>query len=77
MNKQERKECYKKRRLAHFGFVPLNKPFEGAVGHHINKQQVIYMPDNVHRSIWHSVLKNINMDAINTVAFNWLYEERK
>ena len=55
-----------------FDFIPLNKPFEGADAHHIDKNYVIYIPKEVHQSIYHSVLKNINMDEINAVAFNYL-----
>ena len=62
----------KNKRYRQFGFIPLNKPFQGAEGHHLDKNYVIYMPKEVHRSIYHSVLKNINMDEINAVAFNYL-----
>lgn len=55
-----------------FGFIPLNKPSLGTEGHHIDKERVIYIPKGMHRSIWHSVLNNINMNKINRLAFNWL-----
>jgi hypothetical protein len=65
-----------KARRRKFGFIPLNKPFPGADGHHVDRERVIYMPKKLHRSIWHSVLNNINMDKINKIAFNWLKSEK-
>ena len=58
-----------------FGFVPLNKPFEGSQGHHIDESGVIYMPEEMHQSIYHSVLQNRNMREINKLAFLWLEVE--
>lgn len=64
-----------KRRQLHF--FPINKPFKGSEGHHINTRQVIYIPKKIHRSIWHSVLNDVNMDEINKKAFDFLMEEGK
>jgi len=55
-------------------FIPLNENFEGAEAHHIDRVYIIYMPKNIHHSIYHSVLKDINMDIINAIAFNYLGE---
>lgn len=55
-----------------FGFVPLNQWFEDSEGHHINREQVIYIPKDMHRNIKHSVLRNTNMDTINKLALCWL-----
>ncbi len=63
------KNVYQRRNL---GFVPLNKYFEGSVGHHINTEQIIYMPEELHKSIKHSVLQNKSMDKINKIAFDYL-----
>ena len=60
------------KRERNFGFFPLNEYFEGSVAHHIDYNFIIYIPEEVHRSIYHSVLKNINMDEINAVAWNYL-----
>jgi len=60
------------KRHRNLGFIPLNEYFQGADAHHIDKNYVIYIPKEVHQSIYHSVLKNINMDEINAVAFNYL-----
>jgi hypothetical protein len=54
------------------GFTPLNKYFDGAIGHHIDKEKVIYIPQELHRSIRHSLLRNRNMEAINKVAFSFI-----
>lgn len=56
-----------------FGFIPLNTYRDGDEAHHINKELVIYIPKSIHKSIHHSVLKNKNMDKINSVAFSYLH----
>lgn len=53
------------------GFNPLNKYFNGSEAHHINKNDVIYIPKLWHFK-GHSVIKNYNMEPINTVAFFFL-----
>ena len=65
-----RKRQRNKRR--NLDFIPLNKFFEDAEAHHIDTIYVIYMDRVVHQSIKHSVLRNVNMDTINAVAFNYL-----
>mgnify|MGYP001607823399 len=71
---QKGKEAIKKTRAKRrqLGFNPLNKWFAGSHGHHIDKEQVIYMPKELHRSIWHNVLQNRNMEEINNMAFKFL-----
>lgn len=59
------------------GFIPLNKPFPGCHGHHVDKERVIYIPEEMHKSIWHSLTKNINMDKINKLAFGFFGAEKK
>ena len=73
--KEAGRRRYAKRK--HFGFIPLNKPFEGCEGHHIDFQQIIYIPKTFHRSIWHSLNLNINMEKINKLAFDYLEMENK
>ena len=65
------KKQYNKR-YRNLGFILLNKYSEGFEAHHIDRNYVIFIPREVHRSIYHSVTKNINMDEINAVAFNYL-----
>lgn len=68
------KRISKKRnaRRREYGFIPLNEWFEGCEGHHIDTQRVIYIPKELHHSVWHSVNLNINMDIINKLAFDYL-----
>lgn len=63
---------HRDKRERNLGYIPLNKFFEGSEGHHLDRDYVIYIPTEVHHSIYHSVLKDINMDEINAVAFNYL-----
>lgn len=58
------------------GFTLLNAFFEGSEGHHINNHHVVYIPKELHRSIWHSIGKGINMDAINTLALEFIEQNK-
>lgn len=71
------KKCLRKAeaRRRQFECVPLNKPFDCAEGHHIDKQFVIYIPTEMHEYNRHSVTQDKGMDLINTLAFNWLEAE--
>lgn len=58
-----------------FGFIPLNDcDVDGWVGHHIDWNYVIYIPEELHKSVYHSVSKNINMDIINDKVYDWFTE---
>ena len=50
----------------------LNKRFKDCEGHHIMKSVIIYVPRDIHRSIWHSLKSGKNMEKINGLAFNYL-----
>jgi len=69
------KKCNSKRKRS-LGFVPLNKPFEGSEAHHICLTFVIYIPREMHRSIYHNIWTGKNMDEINTLAFDYLLETK-
>lgn len=60
-----------------FGFIPLNEYLEGCEGHHIDKERVIYIPKEIHRSVWHSLSLGIGMDKINRLAFQYLKMKNK
>lgn len=60
-----------KRRLLRF--IELNEPFEGCVGHHLDFEFVGYIPEEMHRSVSHSVLRDRNMGKINTLALDFIY----
>lgn len=55
---------------------PINQPFEGSHLHHLhinrNHQIAIYIPKELHGSIWHAYNRPETMIAINTLAFEWL-----
>lgn len=72
---EKAKECtlrhYNKRQRS-LDFIPLNKWQEGYEAHHLDKVYVVYIPEEVHQSIRHSVLKDKNMDIINAIAFNYM-----
>ena len=59
------------RRKRELGFNPLNNPFPGSAGHHINKDDVIYIPAIIHQKIPHSVKTGRNMGAINRYAYRY------
>lgn len=71
------KEYYAKhtaRRKRELGFNPLNTPIEGIEcdAHHINKEDVIYIPTIIHRRVNHSIKNNKNMKVINSIAYSFL-----
>ncbi len=54
------------------GFIPLNScDVDGWVGHHLDFNYVIFIPEELHKSVWHSVTKNRNMDIINDKVYDW------
>ena len=58
-----------------FGFHPLNKFFEGSDAHHLNQSDVVYIPQELHRSVWHSQTTGQGMEQINALAMTWLTSE--
>jgi hypothetical protein len=67
----KRKQKAKRRLL---GFVSLNKSFTGCEGHHVDNERVIYMPKELHRSIYHRQTDGRGMAEINAVAYNFLFK---
>jgi hypothetical protein len=57
------------------GFTPLNEPFIGCEGHHIDREHVIYIPEGLHWSIKHNIWNGRGMEQINTTAVLWLEQE--
>ncbi len=54
------------------GFIPLNhQEFYNWVGHHIDHDYIIYIPEELHKSVYHNREKNINMDLINDKVYDW------
>ena len=69
MSEIRRRENSKHRQL---DFNPWNKSFKGCEGHHLAKEDVIYLPKELHRSIHHNIWTGQNMDIINTLAIQFL-----
>ena len=65
---------YAARRSRDFGFNPLNKLFKNSHAHHLhikNADDVIYIPIELHKSIWHSYKNECKMSYINSTVLNW------
>jgi len=59
----------KRRSLGH-SFI--NEPFEDSEGHHLDKDYVLHIPKDIHRSISHNLITGKNMDLINVKALKWI-----
>lgn len=59
-------------RRRQLGFIPLNKPFPGCEGHHIDHEYIVYIPKELHHSVYHCLSDERKMGAINALAFEWL-----
>lgn len=60
------RRVWRKRNL---GFHPLNDWFDGSVAHHVNINDVVYIPETIHKSVSHSLKTGRGMDTINKLAF--------
>jgi len=70
MHPEQEKELKAKRRK--LGFIELNYFFEGSEPHHIDKIHVIYIPYDLHHSIYHEVWTGRGMKEINARALEYL-----
>ena len=70
------RQNFKRRQLGH---EFLNKPFSGSHGHHIDHNQIVFIPKEMHRSIKHSLNDDGSMADINEKVFDWMlgFPERK
>lgn len=73
--KEVSSKCYN-RRKRNLGFVPLNEWFEKSEAHHINKNEIIYIPNELHQSIRHNLQTGKNMFEINMNAFEFLKQQK-
>jgi hypothetical protein len=64
------KSTVSRRRM--LGFIPLNQEFEGSVSHHIDSLHIVFIPEKLHRSTWHSLNDSESMERINTLVYCWL-----
>ncbi len=69
---RKKKQDYKRRGL---GNNCLNARFEGSHGHHVNYNDVIYIPESLHNSVLHSVWSGEGMIEINVKVRQWLIEQ--
>ena len=58
------------------GHIHLNsREVDGWVGHHIDYNYVIFIPEELHKSVsGHSVIRNRKMDIINDKVYDWFVE---
>jgi hypothetical protein len=57
------------------GFVPLNSWFVGCEGHHVDPEQVIFIPKVLHRSVYHCQSSGLGMEQMNAIAYNFLFKQ--
>ena len=59
-----------------WGYNPINKYFKDSHFHHLHingdKNIGIYIPAEIHKSVWHSNKDQKTMNKINNLAFEWL-----
>lgn len=51
--------------------IPLNDCENGWVGHHMDKKHVLYIPEELHKSQWHTQRNQDSMDKINKLVIDW------
>jgi hypothetical protein len=75
LEKQREHIAKERAKRSGLGFVCLNIPFVKSAGHHVDNEQVIFIPDVLHRSIWHRQTDKVSMAKINAVAYNFLFKQ--
>lgn len=55
-------------------YIPLNKPFNDSAGHHLDERHVLYIPKELHQSVYHNIWTGEGMDDINKKALRWYTE---
>jgi len=66
--KTQKRRCLRRGLKYH----PLNKAREGWTFHHLNKFLGVYIPEDIHKSIKHTLKTGEGMDVINMVALGYL-----
>ncbi len=62
----------KSKRKRNLEFVELNKWFKNSHAHHIDRRYILYIPEDIHTSIWHSLERKDLMAQINNIALDWV-----
>ena len=60
-----------RRNINNLGFIPINKPFEGSVFHHLDKDVGVYIPEWLHRAYPHNQWTGQGLDKMNETAISW------
>ena len=56
-----------------FGFIPLNEKFPRSAAHHLDKELVLYIPKELHNSVYHNMHTGQGMEEINNLACEYVY----
>ena len=67
---ETRKRGDSKRRRG-LSYIKLNESFPGSVGHHVDRERVLFIPEKLHRSISHNLTTGKGMMEINRRALEW------
>ena len=72
--KKSRKKANDKMRSKRrgLGFIPINESFSDSEAHHIDKEFVLYIPKEIHQSVFHNIWTGLRIKEINDKAFEWL-----
>lgn len=73
-NNQDKVRVYRSRDKG-LGHIPLNNWFIGCHGHHLNDDYIIYIPTELHRSVYHDREKDINMVKMNNLAIDFMISQ--
>lgn len=71
LNNEYKKHNAHRREL---GFIPLNEPFTGSEGHHVDREHVVYVLKKLHRSVKHNVWTGEGMREMNGLCTNIIAE---
>ena len=69
---EQRSHAKRKREL---GYTTLNEKFKDSHGHHIDKEHVLFIPEELHKSIAHNNFTGKGMLEINMAAAIWYSRE--
>ena len=59
------------------GFKPINEPFEGCHGHHLDEVNVMFIPKWLHEKYPHRLKLEWTMKRINEAAWKWYRKSKK
>ena len=72
ISEMDKRKNARRRKL---GFNPINEHFEGGEWHHINKNDVVCIPVELHRSVPHNLKTGKNMEEINDLVMEFMLAE--